>query len=462
MSTYLYELPTTGAISFADFCADHSAAKNYSSHITDATLQRASLRAALKESKRTEGDERDYLRQVIDDYLPQLLGIMSCVAHDEIGLREEPVFSWRTTLSANIIQHSPRLNIPTLHGDLALALLTYAFLLSNHARAVVAPLGAYEHDRSISDAERRAKDEKLSFAVSLLCRASGLFAHISERVLVDWEASRDGGAAGFTRPPDLHKDVVTALAKMALADAQTLAIRKLLTRAANDSAVNPGPPLPRSHPSPSLLGKLHLECAELYGAARALAMTPGSASKDAGVTHALRAYLTTEAAIHAALAHKWLGIDAGENGGSEKGGEAVGWLLWAKKELEAIRDASKGVKGIALKKDEARGLRKDRVADELATVNTFLKHYKKTNDSIHFQPVPTQPELQSRIPAGRAAVAAKPYVPPMPAFGPGSVEYTRRQTENVGLHDDDEHAERPGADRSTSETSNYSGAGSYY
>ena len=109
MSTYLYELPTTGAISFADFCADHSAAKNYSSHITDATLQRASLRAALKESKRTEGDERDYLRQVkvrestvssgrciantaqvIDDYLPQLLGVMSCVAHDEIGLREEP------------------------------------------------------------------------------------------------------------------------------------------------------------------------------------------------------------------------------------------------------------------------------------------------------------------------------------------------------------------------------------
>lgn len=465
MSTYLYELPTTGAISFADFCTDHSAAKSYTAHITVATQQRANLRAALKESKRTEGVERDYLKQVkvIDDYLPQLLGIMACVAHDEVGLKEEPVFSWRTTLSSNVFRDSPRMNIPTLHGDLAFSLLTYAFLLSNHARAVVAPLGAYEHDRSISDIERRAKDDKLNFAVSLLCRASGLFAHISERVLVDWEASRDGGAAGFVRPPDLHKDVVTALAKMALGDAQTLAIRKLLTRAANDSAVTPGPPLPRSHPSPSLLGKLHLECAELYGTARALALTPGAASKDAGgVAHALRAYLNNETAMHTALAHKWLGIDAGENGGSDKGGEAVGWLTWAKKELEASRDASKGVKGIAIGKDEAKGLRKGRVADELATLSLFLKHYKKTNDSVHFQPVPLQSELQSRIPAGRAAVAAKPYAPPLPAFGPGSIEHTRRQAENVTLEEGVEHADRPPADRTTSEASNYSGAGSYY
>jgi len=28
--------------------------------------------------------------QIIDEYLPQLQGIMSCVGHDEIGLKSEP------------------------------------------------------------------------------------------------------------------------------------------------------------------------------------------------------------------------------------------------------------------------------------------------------------------------------------------------------------------------------------
>lgn len=61
MSTYLYELPTTGAISFQDFCVDQSA--SYSSQLAEATQARANLRAVLKESKRTDG-EKDFLRVV--------------------------------------------------------------------------------------------------------------------------------------------------------------------------------------------------------------------------------------------------------------------------------------------------------------------------------------------------------------------------------------------------------------
>ena len=61
MTTYLYELPTTGAISFSDFCVDKTASYNMS--IADATQARANLRAALKESKHTDG-ERDFLRLV--------------------------------------------------------------------------------------------------------------------------------------------------------------------------------------------------------------------------------------------------------------------------------------------------------------------------------------------------------------------------------------------------------------
>lgn len=109
MSTYLYELPTTGAISFVDFCVDKTA--SYTSSIGDATQARANLRAALKESKRADG-EKDFLRvvkvwivlyvhslcsylissckQVVDDYLPLLYGIKSCFDAEEIVLSSEP------------------------------------------------------------------------------------------------------------------------------------------------------------------------------------------------------------------------------------------------------------------------------------------------------------------------------------------------------------------------------------
>jgi len=62
MSIYLYELPTTGAISFAEFCSDGNA--SYTSHISEATQTRANLREALKESKRSDHREKDFLKLV--------------------------------------------------------------------------------------------------------------------------------------------------------------------------------------------------------------------------------------------------------------------------------------------------------------------------------------------------------------------------------------------------------------
>ena len=64
MSIYLYELPTTGTISFSEFCTDHSSTSAYTAALSDATQARANLRAALKESKRAERDEKDYLKLV--------------------------------------------------------------------------------------------------------------------------------------------------------------------------------------------------------------------------------------------------------------------------------------------------------------------------------------------------------------------------------------------------------------
>jgi hypothetical protein len=64
MHAYVYELPTTGSISFSDFCTDVTPGKLHTTHISDATQARANLRSELKESKRAERGERDYLNIV--------------------------------------------------------------------------------------------------------------------------------------------------------------------------------------------------------------------------------------------------------------------------------------------------------------------------------------------------------------------------------------------------------------
>ena len=122
------------------------------------------------------------------------------------------VFSWRTTLSAHLFNNSPRLELPGLPAELVFTLLTYGFALSNLARLNVAALGTYERDRGISEVERKAKDEKLGFAVMLLCRASGLFEHVSSTAISGVEQT-PGRQSGRARPPELSKEVSSALSK---------------------------------------------------------------------------------------------------------------------------------------------------------------------------------------------------------------------------------------------------------
>jgi len=197
--------------------------------------------------------------------------------------------------------------------------------------------------------------------------------------------------------------------RMALAEAQTLAIRKLLSKSAYDSTVTPGPPLPKSHPPPGLVAKLHLECASLFASARSLVKTASGpkhktrfkppfgknkgANDDANeggsveeVSPQLKRYLADEAALHSALASKWLGVDCGESGGLDRAGQAVGYLQWAKKELEELKDGTKS--GVSLPginnetEKKARERRKATVTKELETVGVFLKHYRNMNDTV--------------------------------------------------------------------------------
>ena len=126
------------------------------------------------------------------------------------------VFSWRTTLSSTLFHNSPRLSLPTFSTELIFTLLTYAFALSNLARAVVHSLGRYETERAISDSERKAKDERLAFAVTLLCKAAGLYEYIGKECLAEWDKERERVLSlgmSCPRPPALSREVVIGLSK---------------------------------------------------------------------------------------------------------------------------------------------------------------------------------------------------------------------------------------------------------
>ncbi|KAF8828615.1 hypothetical protein HHX47_DHR3000296 [Lentinula edodes] len=412
MTTFLYDLSTTGAISFSDIINDPT--NSFTRRLSEATQMRSRLRGALKESKRTDG-EKDYLT-IIKMITFLNYRVSSTVSH-----------TMSSSSNRNLLENYTFRKLP----EQLSSLLTYAFALSNLARTIVTSLGPFEHDRAISQAERETKEEKLKHATGHLSRASGIFTYLSETVLPELQHS--ASAFKSKLPPDLSPEVNTALARMSLADAQTLAIRKLLSKSFYDSNIAPGPPLPKSHPAPSLIAKLHLECASLYSSARTLAKTPSASSKSAeDVSPELRHYLGDEALLHSALAKKWFGIDAGENGGEDRGGDAVGLLIWAQKELQELKDGGKGVglsRGEKEKRD--RNLRKEKVTKELEITGVWLKHYKKINDTVHFKSIPSQADLQSRLSSGVSAVFATPYSLPEPMFGPGSGARVQKEQDTL-------------------------------
>lgn len=169
----------------------------------------------------------------------------------------------------------------------------------------------------------------------------------------------------------------------------------------------PGPPLPSNHPSPSLLSKLYLHVAKLYDSSRALfkahANEPSSSnsrrifrgekieepdSAEGELNSGFKRYLKKEAMLSQALAHKWLGVDAGENGKGARIGEAVAWCKDAQTRLEVMEDGAvrEKMKGLGLgklndRKKEERKARKSRVERDLEDISAWVKSYARQNDT---------------------------------------------------------------------------------
>jgi hypothetical protein len=170
----------------------------------------------------------------------------------------------------------------------------------------------------------------------------------------------------------------------------------------------PGPPLPRNHPSPALLAKLYLHVARLYDSARALfkahASDPSSSSTrrlfrsdkieepdsaEGELLAGFKRYLKKEALLSQALAHKWLGVDAGENGKGARIGEAIALCKYAQSRLQDMEDGAmrEKMKGMGIgksneKRKEERRARKGRVERDLEDVSAWIKSYTRQNDTV--------------------------------------------------------------------------------
>ena len=170
--------------------------------------------------------------------------------------------------------------------------------------------------------------------------------------------------------------------RLALAAAQALAIRKLQTKSSYDGIVASGPPFPASHPSPALLAKLHLEASALHASAESLLRIPAARKHDMEVAEPLLLFARDGAALHGALARKWLGADAG---GHDALGVAVGFLTVAKRELEALRDGHARPGGSGGTKEEVRDgrrERRERIVAEAEDAARLLRQFKQINDSV--------------------------------------------------------------------------------
>ncbi|CAG8502667.1 2796_t:CDS:2 [Ambispora gerdemannii] len=374
--SFVYPLPTTGSISFADYLLDTD--NKYLNDISEATALRGRVRAVLKESARTEGP-KDYtnIMKTVDDYLPYLFAIVDCIEGGQLKLKKEFEASWRCSLSDSVLKKKPRVICRDIYYELIFTLLTYGFACSDWASSIV---------------QRQESDTKLKQAADLLCRAAGIFAFIAEQVCPRWNNPP------ASRPPDVLIEMATSISKIALADASSIAIRKALM----------------SQTSSSLLAKLSIGVAGHYEKANGLIKSLKDPQKVCGD---FRKYVSYGALFHQALGKKFLAKDAYEH---QETGKAVGFIRDAK---EALHQLSKSKSTIIA----------SRASQEHAEVVGLYTNYVKTNETIAFENVPTKEDLQALIPGGRVALDLTRYTPPVPRFGPGLENIDNKEDDNYIL-----------------------------
>ncbi|KAI8350595.1 BRO1 domain-containing protein [Choanephora cucurbitarum] len=365
--SYPYSLPTTGTLSFIDYLETPG---SYSTEISDATAQRGRLRTVLKELKKETESARDYqaIINTIEEYLPYLVSIVNCLEANELQFKKEIETSWRSTLSDHLIHtgsNAPRITCSDIQYELIFVLMTYAYALSLYANDFL-----------------NQTNPNYNKAADTLNTAAGVFYFVANDVIPFWKQSPSN------RPIETIREFPIALSKMALADAQSIAIHKALST---------------GNISKSLVAKLYMGIAGQYEMALGLV---SSINGTQDVSTDLKKYMSNGTLFYKAMAKKFLAMDANDN---SKMGRAVGFARDCKADLRSIQQSKAHLRKSAVAA---------RAAKEEEAVTELLSKYTMINDTVSYEPIPSRQELQKLIPGGRGVLELKQYGLPNPVFGP--------------------------------------------
>ena len=144
--------------------------------------------------------------------MPHLYGMHNALLMDDIIKREPLLMTWRSALAPGV-----KAELHSIHAEMCAMHALYGMALSNEAVAMVDAVGPYELDASLGADERRACDERLKLAADMLCRASGVFGYLADRLVPQWDTIDE-----TRRVPELTLEGGQALAKY-------VAVQRLLT-----------------------------------------------------------------------------------------------------------------------------------------------------------------------------------------------------------------------------------------
>ncbi|KAG0296005.1 hypothetical protein BGZ98_001157 [Dissophora globulifera] len=467
-----YALPTTANVSFQDFIGGDA---QYQRPISDATAFRGRLRTALKEYKHSDRHDLLNIQKAIEDYVPLLLGLVAGIENSDLQLTTEVETTWRCTMS-NIALSSkqPRVKHKSIHYEAIFSILTlgYVFMdranessyaVQNKIQVAIGDISTYaggygdgssmagstHHSSStassgsgtggfgggaatssvagsttgggagasgsigsgggatsrlfkigsssstssstsskkaaknpntigeftdyLNDDDLAAIDHQLTTAADLYCKAAGIFEYVVQGMIPRWNESLKVSTPGATLGREASYESAG--------------------NGSNSGGVVTGLGIGKASLSSSSSGKK----------AQSKTSRPVDSVKDLNeIATDFRAHVKDAKIYYEALAQTLLGMDAYE---SQHYGEAVGFMTIARASFMSLAKSNKA-HSIA-----------QAAAFEYRLANEKVVAFQKINDSVTFEPVPTQAQLLGVMPSGRDLLQPKKYQVPRPSFG---------------------------------------------
>jgi len=302
---------------------------------------------------------------VIEKYMPSFFGLM--IASEPLP----PQFSrylriiWNTSVCLKYA--STTFVYAGFRFEVVMCLISYGIALRNLAKEELNQTNFTGNDF----------DEKSKSIVNYLCRAAGVFDHISQQELAQWKVKPDISL------PETMDECYIALSELCIAEAQEITVKKGLLKGTSKGA----------------LSKLTMDISQKYDHAFSLLnkiSLQNGVNGSLVVLPTLLSYLSINATLWKGITFRLLAQD-----NYSKGSYGL-----------AVAYASQATIILPEKKDPAlEPFIKEYQSEQLATKKLY-ETYKSENDSIYYEQVPNT--LVASLPEAKCIMKVIPFQPPSP------------------------------------------------